>query len=212
MINRLRYRHQDWVKRHYLRKNVSRLRVHEFCVISNNCWGGIVYSDLELPYQSPFVNMFMYADCYLAMLERFDYYLSFDMVFTDRSKYFVGAASYPIGLLEDLEIHFLHYQDAAEANVRWNNRKNRLTQSNRVLVMSERDGCTESHIRRFDALPFGNKILFASKDYKLCTTTVVRSWWWIGSVPPADQMAGVSYAELDVISYLNKLKHPVSAE
>lgn len=212
MIDRLRYRHQNWVKKNYLRKNLSRLRVREFCVISNNCWGGIAYNDLKLPYQSPFVNMFMHADCYLGMLERLDYYCARDITFTDRSKYFVGRASYPIGLLEDLEIHFLHYQDAGEASVRWNSRKSRLTQSNRVVVMSERDGCTESHIRRFDALPFENKILFASKDYKLAATTVVHSRWWIGSVPPADQMAGLSYATLDVISYLNRLKHPVSAE
>ena len=38
-----------------------------FSIISNNCWGGYVYQEQNLPYQSPFVGLFLYAKDYPAL-------------------------------------------------------------------------------------------------------------------------------------------------
>lgn len=205
----LRYRHQDWLKRRYLRSKLQYLQFRDFSILSNNCWGGIVYDDIGIQYGSPFVNMFMYADCYLKMLENLDHHLSVDLEFTNASSYQDQPPAYPVGMLRDAEIHFIHYKTKEEAVESWNRRKSRINPDRLMLVLSERDGCSQTHIERFDALPHGKKVLFATRPYKLKNTKVITSKIWNKVVPPADQMAGVSYVNLDLISYLNNLPENV---
>ncbi|MBV5343054.1 DUF1919 domain-containing protein, partial [bacterium] len=40
----------------------------DFTIISNNCWGGGIYEDLNLKYNSPTVGLFFYAPCYIEFL------------------------------------------------------------------------------------------------------------------------------------------------
>ena len=48
----------------------------DFTIISNNCWGGLVYQYFGLPYTSPTVGLFIMDDDYIKFLENLDYYLS----------------------------------------------------------------------------------------------------------------------------------------
>lgn len=201
----LLYRHQNWLKKKYLRSNLQHLRVRDFSIVANNCWGGIVCDDVGVQYRSPFVNMFMYADCYLKMLEDLNHYLSSELKFANTSSYFDQLPAYPVGLLRDAEIHFIHYKTNEEAADGWQRRKMRINPDRLMVVLSERDGCSESHIKRFDALPYREKLFFATRPYDLKTTKVVASNFWNRTVPPADQMAGLSYVKLDLVSYLNNL-------
>ncbi|HHS93529.1 MAG TPA: DUF1919 domain-containing protein, partial [Campylobacterales bacterium] len=57
----------------YLKGKIHQLKInkHDFSIISNNCWGTFIYKKYGLPYQSPFVNLFIFADDYLKLLENF---------------------------------------------------------------------------------------------------------------------------------------------
>jgi uncharacterized protein (DUF1919 family) len=204
-LGKILYRIQSIYKKVYLKRHLKNLRVYNFSIVSNNCWGGILYKDLQLQYQTPFVNMFIHGPCYINLLENIDSYLNKDLVRSSTSRYTTTPPNYPIGLLGEVEIHFIHYKDWDEALKNWNDRRKRFNPERLLLVLSERDGCTREHINRFDTLKFKNKVCFTRQDYKLQNTIQINSFSWRKGVPPADQIAGVTYAKLHVIQYLNNV-------
>ena len=46
-----------------------RLKNKNFTIICDNCWAGKVYQELGLPYQTPFVGMFVFSPDYIKMLK-----------------------------------------------------------------------------------------------------------------------------------------------
>ena len=56
-----------------------RLKNKNFTIICDNCWAGKVYQELGLPYQTPFVGMFVFSPDYIKMLKNLKYYLSGDI-------------------------------------------------------------------------------------------------------------------------------------
>lgn len=141
-----------------------RLKEKAFVLISNNCWGYELYTTLGRKYNTPFVGLFLFPECYIRFLEQFETCIKSKIKFINGSKYVAGISKYPIGLLcGDIEIHFMHYSSEGEALEKWNRRIDRLRQainSHIPLFMKfcDRDGCTKEHIARFHALPFRNKL------------------------------------------------------
>lgn len=89
-----------------------RLKNKNFTIICDNCWAGKVYQELGLPYQTPFVGMFVFSPDYIKMLKNIKHYLSGNirLKFVKESKYIKDFDnSYPLALLDDIELHFLHY-------------------------------------------------------------------------------------------------------
>ena len=66
-----------------------RLRNKNFTIICDNCWAGKVYQELGLPYQTPFVGMFVFSPDYIKMLKNLKHYLSgnIPLKFVKESKY-----------------------------------------------------------------------------------------------------------------------------
>lgn len=149
----------------------SRLKEKNFTIISNNCWGGRVYQYYNLPYLSPTVGMYFFADEYIKFLNNLSYYLSCDMKFckTEDSKYYdeiKKTDTQPIiGLLDDVEIVMLHYKSEEEAFEKWNRRKKRIRFENLIVKFNDQNLCTPMHIKKFDNLKYDNKICFCSKRY-----------------------------------------------
>ena len=159
------------VKKTILNKLLSN-RVHnnDICIISNNCWAGDVYEALNLKYNTPFIGLFVNAPCYVKLLNDFEFYLSSELTFKADSKYDIKGINYPIGVLKDIEIHFLHYKTKEEAFSKWNRRKSRMPKNinNYHYKMDDRDFGTKQEILDFHSLSFPNKISFtkAKYDYK----------------------------------------------
>ena len=51
-----------------------RLRNKEFTIICDNCWAGKVYSELGIPYQTPFVGLFIFSPDYIKLLNNFNFF------------------------------------------------------------------------------------------------------------------------------------------
>ena len=142
-------------------KLISNLRNTDFSLISNNCNGGILLHDLGVRFNSQFVNLAIYADDYIKYLERFDYYNSLPLDFLEDS-----GEDYPVGILDDVKIRFMHYKDKAEASSKWEERKKRINKDNLFVIFTEqhiKEECTEDILQRFDGLPFKNKVVFTCK-------------------------------------------------
>ncbi len=139
-------------------------RNKDFVVISNNCWGAEIYNRLGLEYNTPFVGLFIYGPDYIKLLENFDYYIDKKLLFVSKSKWTDSEISYPIGILDDIEIHFIHYKNRYEANTKWNRRLHRMKQikdKNKYYIkICDRDLTDKKILIKFHQLNFKNKVSF----------------------------------------------------
>ena len=71
----------------------------------------------------------------------------------------------PIGLLEDIEIMFLHYHSCDEAKEKWDRRIKRINRENLIIKFSQQNLCKYNHLRTFDNLPYKKKIVFTKNSY-----------------------------------------------
>ncbi len=146
------------------------LKNKDFTIISNNCWAGRTYQYLDMPYLSPTVGLYFFAPDYIKFVSDLKRYLEMPLTFIDaeQSKYFEelkirNQLDKPIGILDDVEIVFLHYQSQAEAKEKWERRKARVNFDNIIIKMSRMNLCTEDHLREIDELPFENKIIINNR-------------------------------------------------
>lgn len=147
-----------------------RLRNRNVTIISNDCWGGRMCKFYKLPFHSPFVGLFIYGPDYVRLLETpevLDEPLRFFPL--EQSRYLdhlksVNQLSHPVAYLgpENLEIHFLHFENEEVAREKWNRRVKRIDWNNAIVKFSERDVCDDDLIRRFDRLPYGEKVCFTT--------------------------------------------------
>ncbi len=142
------------------------LRNKDFVIISNNCWGGQVYQWYGLPYTTPFVGLFIYGPCYIKLLKNFDHYMAQELKFGEVSKYKDRAKTYPLGLLDDVEIHFQHYATEEEALEKWERRTARMlrntNKNNYFFMIADRERAEKEIILEFHTLPYKNKISLAA--------------------------------------------------
>lgn len=151
----------------------------DFTIISNNCWGGMIYESYNLPKKTPTVGMFFMAKDYIEFLSDLEGYISGDLTFINPSdsrwKNMPELASdnrfghYPIGVLSNginsVEIFFLHYHSEQEALDKWKRRIKRINWNKLLIKFNDQNGCTETEVKRFMALPFKNKLFFTCKHW-----------------------------------------------
>lgn len=156
-----------------LRKSLSKYRNKklinkDFTIISNNCWAGMVYESYNLPKMTPTVGLFFMADDYLNFIGDLHYYTSKELTFIspNRSKYYEQLKNsnrfgeYPIGILDDVEVFFLHYHSEEEAKSKWTRRCKRINWDRLIVKMDDQNGCQEFQARIFSKLSFKNKLFF----------------------------------------------------
>ncbi|WP_245150281.1 DUF1919 domain-containing protein, partial [Streptococcus pneumoniae] len=57
-------------------------------------------------------------------------------------------------LLDDIELHFLHYADEEEATQKWNRRLERIHWDNLYFKFNDNDACTYELMKEFEELLF----------------------------------------------------------
>lgn len=97
---------------------------------------------------------------YVLFLENLPWYLEQPVVTCEDNRF-----DFPCGTIGDVEIRFNHYITFDEAVAKWNERKQRIDWNNLFIIGIDGDDCTYKSLRRFDALPFSNKVIFTHKPY-----------------------------------------------
>lgn len=146
------------------RHNRKRLQNRDFTLLCNNCNGGVITHDLGLQFRSPTVNMFFYGDHFFKFCERLEYYLEQELTLC-REPIHKPDCEYPVCNLGDLELHFLHYKDFAEAKETWTRRCQRINRENLFIMWTFFGGTDREQLARFDRLPFENKVAFTEKEF-----------------------------------------------
>ncbi|WP_294416017.1 DUF1919 domain-containing protein [uncultured Senegalimassilia sp.] len=139
------------------KRNRARLTNPNPTVFASNCNGGVMTHDLGLQFRSPTVNLYIRPKEYVRFLGNLQHYLY-------EARFVAGeGADYPVGILDDIRVDFVHYQSFDEAVAKWNSGLDRIDFDNAFYVMTERDGCTHDDLVAFDELPYRNKVVFVSK-------------------------------------------------
>ena len=126
----------------------KRLTNQGMSVISANCVGAFILHDLNQPFNSPFVNLYLDPSDFVQFIQ------------TEKP--------YPVGLLDDLKVHFMHYHSEQEAKEKWEARSHRLDFDNLFIMMTDKDGgkgAKYEDLQAFDNLPYPNKVVFTHKPY-----------------------------------------------
>lgn len=183
--------------------NKKIIKTRDFTVISNNCWAGKIYQYLDMPYLSPTVGLYFFSDDYIRFVKNYKYYLNLDLKFISAydSKYKTELikgeqTNKPIGLLDDVEIVFLHYKTQEEAYEKWNRRRNRINWENIIFKFSKMNKCTEEHLAAFDALPYSKKFMITANKRKRYNCEI----YWKGKTDKDGQII------LDTIPFPGNIK------
>lgn len=163
-----------------------------FTIISNNCWGGLVYQHYGLPYKTPTVGLFFFADDYIKFIYNIKEYFNTPLEFIslNESKYCIVLKEYggecvscPIARCGDIEIIFMHYRSPEEAKEKWMRRVKRINWNNVIYKFSEMNGCTKGDLLAFDSFPVEKKVVFTHKDYGLKSQVVYTEYAKAGFIP-----------------------------
>ena len=157
----------------FARYRGSHLRKKKFTIISNNCWGGYVYRVFNSGYQSPTVGLFIMPDDYLRFVNNLEYYIkdcNLSFIPPEESHNYKELqkhrefGNYPIGVLDDVEICFMHYKTEEEALKKWNRRCKRIAWNNLIIKFCDQNGCTKKHIELFNRIDkYDKMICFTAK-------------------------------------------------
>lgn len=122
--------------------------------ISQNCIGGVLYHDLGLPFLSPTINTFIPEPGFVKFTLNLHYYMEQEIEMH-------WGEEYPIGLLDDVEIHFMHYETCQEAKSAWIRRKARINWDKIFVICTDRDGFDTTIYEQWQQIPYP-KILYTA--------------------------------------------------
>ena len=107
-------------------------------------------------FNSPTVNIFFSASDYIKFLKDPAAYMDLPMQEIQQQEF-----AYPLAGLGDLMLYLVHYDSVAQAQKKWNIRKERLKKwGGGYRIMNDRNGCAEQDLLDFDALPYEHKVVF----------------------------------------------------
>ena len=161
----------------------NKLKVDDFTIISNNCFGGVFYRNNHLQYNSPTCGLAMMADDYIKFIYNMKHYLEIDEIREiniEESKYkdhlmktkYAGV----IGKLDDIELMFVHYGTIREAEEKWNRRKKRINYERIIYKFNDQNLCKYSNLKAFDDFKAKNKICFTAKKYDELNTIQLKKF------------------------------------
>lgn len=136
----------------------SQLDLSNISLISMNCIGGVVYHDCKQKFLSPTVNLYFYPSDFIKFVNNLDFYLS-------KTPKVTMGEKYPIGELDDIKIHFMHYNTPEEALAKWEERKARINKDRIFVIMVERDGFTNEDFENFKRINYPKLLFTRTKKY-----------------------------------------------
>lgn len=156
------------------RNRSTKMRTKQICIVTNNCYGTKYYHKNKLQYNSPFIGLFIYSECFIQLLENFNQYMSIKPQACLKSKY--GDKKYPVMKIKDIEVHCIHDKDVKESIEKWERRKKRMFSLSKCYIkMCDHDRYEDEYGKRFIKLRFKKKKLFLSKKNYFRDKCVVKT-------------------------------------
>ena len=126
--------------------------------ISQNCIGGVISHDLGLEFLSPTINTFIPEPGFVKMVLNLCHYMEQELVIR-------WGEEYPIGVLDDVEIHFMHYETCKDAQESWNRRKARVNWDKIFIIATDRNKFDDTVFEEWKKIPYPKVLLTAQSKY-----------------------------------------------
>lgn len=131
-----------------------------FSLFTSDCMAGLIYHTLGLKFTSPTINMSIKDKDFLKLVSNYEYYLNYKFEFVPDARF-----SFPVGYLgkgdNKIEIRFNHYKSEEEAQLKWDERKDRVV-ARRFIVVADQ-GLSDEDIQTFKSLKAERKLLLTWK-------------------------------------------------
>ena len=127
-------------------------------IIAQNCIGGVLYHDLGQEFVSPTVNLFFKGPDFVRFVSDLKHYLALEPVMT-------WGENYPIGYLEDVQIHFMHYATCTEARDAWNRRKDRINWNRIVVLCTDMEAFTQDVFKQWKTIKYPKMLFTANASF-----------------------------------------------
>ena len=183
------------------------LKNKNFTWLSSNCTGAIITHELQCPFNTPTVNLYIKPKDFIKFVSNLDGYAAKE--FEDDPE-MSKECGYPVARLDDITVYFVHYHTLEEAVSKWKQRYTRINKNNIFIMMSERDGCSYEDLQLFDKLPYKNKIVLTHKQYPEIKSAVYITGFenesQLGDVFRMRRLFSVTkyYDEFDFVKWLNE--------
>lgn len=136
----------------------SSVKPSDVTIISQNCIGGVIYHDLGMQFLSPTINLFFKEPDFVRFVLNLEHYMACELEMR-------WEEEYPVGRLEDIEIHFMHYETCREAKEKWERRKQRINWGNILVLATDQEGFDEVLFRQWKQIPYAKVLFTAQTQY-----------------------------------------------
>lgn len=135
----------------------KKLRRSKLSIVSQNCWGGLIYHSFGLQFLSPTINLYIHERDFLKLLDDLRAYFDDELRFYSTGIDESSQNEYPIFSLSNIKLHMMHYDEEKSARRKWEDRRLRINWYNLLIMMY-----TENPriLAAFDRLPFDKKVCF----------------------------------------------------
>lgn len=130
------------------------VNANSITIISQNCIGGVFYHDLGMQFLSPTINLFIKEPDFVRFVLNLQHYMKCELVLH-------WGEEYPIGVLDDVEIHFMHYDTCQKAKELWERRVRRINWKKILVLATDRDGFDLTAFDLWKQVPY-SKVLFTA--------------------------------------------------
>lgn len=149
-------------RRARLQNQIARIKesVHAegVTIISQNCIGGVFYHDMGMQFLSPTINTFIPEPGFVKLSLNLRYYMEQELVMR-------WEEEYPVGMLDDVEVHFMHYATCQEAKSAWERRKQRINYDKILILATDRDGFDDAVYAQWKQLRHPKLLFTAHSEY-----------------------------------------------
>ena len=194
----LRNKRLQWLRYRLKSKNIT--------IMSNNCNGTFIYHDLKLKFNSPTINLFIPVRDFVKFMGNLDYYLEQEL-----TEYEDSSVNYPVGMLDDIRINFMHYESFEQGKEKWLKRCKRIDKSHIFVIMNETGNTTYEDLVSFDKLPYKNKVVWTHKSYpEIKSSFYIKGFEDKGSCDLLFELMpfGIKrhYDQFDYVGFFNRLE------
>lgn len=149
------------IVRYFKRKKLVN---ENFTLLTMNCFAGIVYHNLNIPFLSPTINIrFENIRHFYKFCSNLKYYISTELVEIPSNE------PYPMAKLDDLIIHLVHYKTFIDAKKKWDERKIRINYDNLYIIandyVTETERLSKEEILAFGTIPCKNLVVQVQEKY-----------------------------------------------
>lgn len=136
----------------------KRYNVENISFISQNCIGGVIYHDMGQKFLSPTINLYFLANDFIKFVQNLEYYLNIELVMKENTEVVTGV-------LDDIELYFLHYHTNEEAYEKWNERKSRINFDKIFVIQTDRDGFDEKAFEEFKKIKYHKALITKNEKW-----------------------------------------------